>query len=288
MKNKRATIGYIFNEPRFTADEKAFLSLAKKKGIELVMINASKEIDEAELEDLIGKCDLFFNNSAEDFSLEIAKTIESLGKKVIDSPEQFYYDEDKWMFFLKCKKHNIPTAKTILLSESIPTAKKELKKFNQWPVILKRIQGTMGQFVEKAENLKQAESVIRKFWRKGNERLPIIAQEFISSPSYRATIIDGKVVQTAIKDSTGWKKTGVYLRDKNVKKFSIDKELQEIVKKLTKTFHLSICGVDLLKKDGKWVVLEINSEPAFDFFAKERKTLISQVLDFLKKRIKKR
>ncbi len=53
--------------------------------------------------------------------------------------------------FLKCKEHNIPTVETILLPENIESAKKELKKFNKWPVILKRIEGCMGDFVERAD-----------------------------------------------------------------------------------------------------------------------------------------
>lgn len=284
--NKKITIGYIFNEPHLTKDEKLFSSIAKKKGIELIMINTSKELNEDELEKAIMKCDLFFNNSAEEFSLEIAKTIEEFGKKVIDSPKRFYYEEDKWMFFLKCKKHGIPTLKTILLSENVNTTKRELEEFNCWPVILKRIEGTMGQFVDKADNAKEAEKIMKKFWEKGNERLPIIAQEFVKSPSYRVTIIGRKIVQTALKQSKGWKATGVYLADKNTKKFPVDGELEKIIKKLTRIFHINICGVDLLKKNGKWLVLEINSEPAFDFFKSERKKIISEVLDFLKEKAK--
>jgi ribosomal protein S6--L-glutamate ligase len=280
---KKVNIGYIFNEENLTKDDKFFLELAKKKNINLVMINTSKDLDEEELEKKVKICRLFFNNSAEDFSLEIAKTIEELGKRVIDSSKELYYDEDKWMFFLKCKEHKIPTIRTILLSENISTAKKELEEFNSWPVILKRIQGTMGQYVDRAENVKEAERIINKFWIKGSDRLPIIAQEFVPSESYRVTTIGGKIVQTAIKKAKGWKKTGVHLQDKNVESFKVDKELEKIIKKLTKAFKVSICGVDLLKKDGKWLVLEINSQPAFDFFEKERKKIIGEVLDFLKK-----
>lgn len=280
---KKVSIGYIFNEENLTKDEKIFLELAKKKNINLVLLNTSKDLKEEELEEKIKKCDIFYNNSAEDFSLEIVKTIEELGKKVIDSSKKFYYDEDKWMFFLKCRENNIPTLNTILLSENIHTAKRELKEFNCWPVILKRVEGTMGEYVDKAENLSQAERIIRKFWKKGSERLPIIAQEFVKSPSYRVTIIGDKIAQTAIKKSTGWKATGVYLKDWNVGKFKIDKELKKITDKIIKSFGIKICGVDLLKKDNNWLVLEVNSEPAFDFFPAERKRLIGEVLDFLKK-----
>lgn len=289
MENRKArkvVVGYIFNEPYLTKDDKIFFREAKKKNIEIIPLNVAKDINEEKIEEIVRSCDIFYNNSAEEFSMEIVKTIEELGKMVIDSSKKFYYDEDKWMFFLKCKKHKIPTPRTILLSENINIAKKELKQFNCWPVILKRIEGTMGLFVDKAENLEQAEKIMNKFWKEGSERLPIIAQEFIKSPSYRVTTIGGKIAQTAIKQNKGWKATGIYLSDKNIKKFPIDARLRKLVKKIIKVFDIKVCGIDLLKRDGKWLVLEINSDPAFDFFPKERKKLIREVLDFLKKNVK--
>ncbi len=283
---RKVTIGYIFNENNLTKDEKLFLEMAKKENIELILFNTAKDIDEDEIEKKAKRCDIIYNNSAEEFSLEIVKTLEALGKKVVDSSSEAYNSEDKWMSFVKCKKYNIPTLRTILLSEKINTAKKELEEFDEWPVILKRVQGTMGEYVDKADNLTEAERIIKRFWKKGSEKLAIIAQEFVLSPSYRITIIGGKIVQTAIKKSNGWKATGVYLTDKNVKKLELDEELNSIVRKVTKAFNINICGIDLLRKDGKWLVLEINAEPAFDFFPKEQKKLIGKVLDYLKRKVK--
>jgi glutathione synthase/RimK-type ligase-like ATP-grasp enzyme len=283
---KIITIGYIFNEPGLRKDEKFFIKTAKNKNTDLIMINTAKDLNEEELEEKIKKCDIFFNNSAEDFSLEIVKTIEELGKKVVEPSKEFYYNEDKWMFFLKCKEHKIPTLKTILLSQNWNIIKTELEKFNEWPVVLKRVEGTNGDYVDKADNLGQAERITKKFWRKGSNRLPIIAQEFIKSPSYRVTIINDKIVQTAIKINKNWKATGCYILDKHVKKFQVDKQLKKIISKLNKVFGMKIYGVDLFKKDGKWLVLEINSAPGLDFLAREEKILVEEILDFLKKEAK--
>ena len=280
---KKVTIGYILSGRGLGEDEKICLRLAKKNNIDLVMFNTAEEIDEEELENRIKKCDIFYNSTAEDFAIEFDKTIEELGKKVVDSSEAYYYTEDKWMLFLKCKEHKIPTPKTILLLEDLSTVKKELKKFNEWPVVLKRVNGCMGEFVEKAENLKESEEIIRKFWKKGNERLPIIAQELIKSPSYRVTLIGDKIVQTALKENRGWKSTGVY--EKRFKRFKIDSELKEIIKKLSKIIPIKVCGIDFLKKEGKWMVLEVNSSPGFDFFGSEREKLNLELLKFLKKEV---
>jgi RimK family alpha-L-glutamate ligase len=281
---KRTTIGYIFNEKGLEKDEKIFVDVAKKKNINLVMINTAKDINEDELENKIKKCDIVYNNSAEDISFEIVKTIEALGKKVIDSSKALYSCEDKWMFFIKCKKNHIPTPKTILLSPNENIAKKQLKEFNCWPVILKRVRGTMGEFVDKAENPTQAERIIKKFWRVGRERLPIIAQEFIDSPSYRITVIGDKVIQTALKENKGWKATGVYAM--HFKKFKADNELKKLIKKVVKASKIEICGIDLLKKNGKWLVLEVNSTPGLDFFRNDERRIIGEILNFLRKQAK--
>jgi glutathione synthase/RimK-type ligase-like ATP-grasp enzyme len=280
---KKISVGYIFNENIPGLEDKIFFKLAKKKNINLIPINSAKDLNEEELKKKIKQCDIFYNNSAEEFSMELVKTIEELGKKFIDSSKKFYYDEDKWLFFIKCKKHKIPTLKTILLSENMNIAKRELKDFGSWPIILKRVEGTMGQYVDKANNLKQAEKIITSFWKNGKERLPIIAQEFMKSPSYRVTILGNKIIQTAIKECNHWKATGNYTT--HFKKFEIDKELKKIIDKIIKVFDIKICGIDFFKKEGKWYVLEINSSPGLDFFENEREKLVGEVLNFFKKQV---
>jgi len=273
-------IGFLHDREQFEEEERVFLNLAKKKGIDLVMIDIFKDAEKEDFRDKIKQCDFFYNNTAKDFVIEVIKTIEETGKKVVDNSRAYYYTTDKWMSFVKFKEHNIPTPDTILLSENIPAAKQELKEFGKWPVVLKRVIGTMGQYVDKADNAQEAERIIKRFWKKGAERLPIIAQEFIPSPSYRVTTIGRKIVQTALKKCNTWKATGVY--GIHFEKFKIDKDLKKIVDKVIRATKINICGIDLLKKDGKWLVLELNSEPGLDFFEKERKKLIGLILDFLK------
>ena len=51
---------------------------------------------------------------------------------------------------------------------------------------------------------------------------------------------------------------------------------------------MKVYGVDLFKKDKRWLVLEINSAPGLDFFSKEENKLVGEILDFLKKEVKRR
>ncbi len=280
-KSKKIIVGYILTSVDITLEEKLFLKLAKKKNIEIILINLYKKADKKAFEDKIKQCDLIYNSSPEDFVIEFLKTAEELGKKVIDTPKLYYYTEDKWMFYLKCKKHNIPTPETILLSRNLNIIKSELKQFDRWPVILKRIYGMMGEFVKKADNLKEAIGIVKKLHEKDCDKLPIIAQEFVKSPSYRVTIIDKKIVQTAIKTNKGWKCTGMF--GDHFGRFKIDSELKKILNKIIRFTNIYICGVDLLKKNEKWLVLEVNSTPSLDFFDAEYEHLVGLVLTALKK-----
>lgn len=278
MKNK--TIGIISGTNAIREEGEIFLKIAKKKGINLILINIAEKFNLNSFKKRINKCDIIYCAVWDNFSVELIKMIEEWGKKIFETSKSYYCSEDKWMFYVKCTENNIPTPKTILLSGNINNAKKELKEFGRWPVILKRIYGTRGEYVGKVKGIGEAELLIKKFWKKGGEKCPIIAQEFIKSPSYRVTVIGNKIMQTVIKkNKTGWKATGVYA--KKFERFKIGKRLEKVVKKLIGVTDIKIVGIDILKKNGKWMVLEVNAQPALDFFEEEREKLIEEVLDML-------
>lgn len=277
---KKKTIGILSCSREIEKEGKLFLELAKKKEVKVILINISDKFDMSSFKRKVKQCDIIYCSVWDDFSVELTKTIEEWGIKILESSNSYYYTEDKWMFYVKCKKNNVPVPETILLSENINNAKRELKQFGRWPVILKRINGTMGEYVGKAKGMVEAEQLIKKFWKKGSEKLPIIAQEFVKSPSYRVTVIGNKIVQTALKkNNAGWKATGVYA--KTFGHFEVDKKLERIIKKTVKFLDIKVCGIDMLKKEGKWLLLEVNGQPSLDFFEEEQEKLTEQVLNLL-------
>jgi len=282
----RTTIGFITNH-RFLADEdKKFLRIAKKVGINLVIFNAAEKFDIKELKKKAKKCQIIFNDEADYLALELAKSLEVFGCKVIEISKAFYYTEDKWLLYLHCLKNKIPVPKTTLLSTDFVSIKKELKDFNQFPVVLKRIEGFHGDFVDKADDIKEAVVIIKRFWEKGEDRFPILAQEFIDSYSYRVMTIGGEVVQTAVKKSDNWKATGGSAS--RFWKFKVDKELRAILNKIKKITDIVICGIDLAKKDGHWILIEVNAEPSFKFFDSEYNLVIEKTLKHLRSLVSKK
>jgi len=284
---KKLVIGYLFNDKKKKLEEKKFIRIAKKLGIEIIFFNLFEKFNIKELENDIKKCQIFFNDSGEPIVQEFAKSLELMGKKVVETPEIAYYPEDKWIFYLECKKNKIPTPETILLPSGMNNTQKELEEFSRWPVVIKKVYGCRGEFVERAKNLNEAKNIIKKFWKGEKEdRDPLIAQEYINSDSYRVTLIDGKIVQTALKKRSGWKASGCNVT--KLRKFKLDKNAEKISKQIARISKIKICGVDLAKKDGKWLAIEVNACPSLKLFDCEHDKLIETVLLFLKKEAHKK
>lgn len=279
---EKINIGYLYGNLKLSKEDQIFLELAEKKNINLVMLNIANDMGEEEIEKKAEVCDLIFNNTAGELAIEVSKTLEELGKVVIENPKVYYYTENKWMFYVKCKKNKIPSPKTILLPCRLGGVKRELVKFNGWPVVLKKISGEQGEFVEKAENVEEALVIIAKFWEKSVDRAPIIAQEFIRSKSYRVTVIGDKIVQTTLKDGHGWKATAMY--SEKLESFEMNEELEKLVKKIVNVSKMNICGIDFMKRGDEWLAVEINAEPSFELIEGDTEMIISEVLDFLKKK----
>ena len=49
---------------------------------------------------------------------------------------------------------------------------------------------------------------------------------------------------------------------------------------------INVCGIDILKRGNQWLILEINTVPALDFFETEREMLVNKILDLLIKKVR--
>ena len=72
MVMKKRVVGYIFSG-RLSKEERIFLKVAKKKNIQLVMINVSKDVNLKDLEKKVKDCDIVYNNTAIEFAIEFKK-----------------------------------------------------------------------------------------------------------------------------------------------------------------------------------------------------------------------
>lgn len=276
------TIGYIYADNKLLPEDRVFLNVAREKNIKVIIFPSARFLNLARVKNLAKKCDIVLNNSAEQESLEIAKVIEMAGTPIVDPTRSLYYFEDKWMFYVHCKKHNIPTPETYLLPMSISQCYEPIERLikKSGAVIIKNIFSDNGQFVDRAKTVKQAIEMVKKFHK--GDRAPLIAQEYIKAAHkvYRVMVLDGKVVQAVIKKSKSWKCTGRFTKG-DVPTFRVTPKLERICVKISRILNIPWCGIDLMRKGREWVAIEANSSPGMDFVSGDIEGLYKQLLKYL-------
>lgn len=276
-------VSYAKTSNRNRSQYKTFFSLLRKK-VDMVLLPVENYIRKEEIESKVSKCSLFLDYATYEpytqIGIELVKTIEHFGVKVINPTKSFYYQEDKWMFYLHCLRHRIPTPETYLLSGEATENIKFLEGIlAKGKLVLKAVDSDKGLCVEKVHNLRRVIQVIRKLREKTDSAL--IAQRFLGGHKecWRVTVIGDKVVQGVVKKGGSWKVSGA--RHKKIELFSVPQELKNLAVKVSKAMEMPWCGIDLIEHDGKWQVLEVNGRPSMSMILSDRKRVLNELVNYL-------
>ncbi|HLD10873.1 MAG TPA: ATP-grasp domain-containing protein [Candidatus Nanoarchaeia archaeon] len=281
----KKSIGYIYYKTYYFPEDFTIINELKKK-VNVIMISIEDQIDIKDIKETTKKCNLILNSAT--FrpitfeSIQLSKTMEELGKKVINSTHSLLYDEDKWMFYLKCLENKLPTPKTYLIPKekkiNSNLIKEILKKNN---LILKPVYSDNGIGVERVKNYKEFKEKIKKI-KKILPESPIIAQEFIPNQnrSYRVTLFGNKVEQAIVKINKRWKQTGNE-KKAHYRTIKLDKNTKDLCEKASKILCMDVCGLDLIKNNNKWYFIEANGCPGMDFIYDDCKRLSKKLSNFL-------
>lgn len=282
---KKPCIGFIHYKTYPDIVDDVLVKKMEKK-MEVIKIPFEEQLDLDEINKKTKNCRIIFNSSTYEpvilESLELSKTLEAQGKRVINSSRSFFYQEDKWMFYLKCMENNLPTPKTFLISRHYKFYGKQIKTLlKKHPLVLKGVFSNQGNCVEKVDSYNQFLRKIKKI-REKYPSSPIIAQEFIpnNNSSYRVTLINNKVEQAVIKINGSWKQTGDET-DESFRRINLDPEIKRMCEKASKALEMELCGLDLINNNGKWYLIEANSCPAMDFIEKDMPRLNQIFADYL-------
>jgi len=274
--------------PRGTPTEKHLLPILKEK-FDVVLFPIQTDIDYITLRDQAKSVGIILNTAGDMpntyDSLEIAKTFEKLGKHVIDSTRSFYYNEDKWQFYLICVKHNLPTPVTYYIPRDIGNSAKLRQILAEGPVVFKGIFSDTGKAVKKAMNYEEALKVIASLHKKIG-LMPIVAQRYIphGKVSYRVTLAGDKIIQAIVKYGKNWKEGKLYAKNEKYRLFKPDKKLSKLCRKTAKVFGLEWCGIDLMRDaNGKWYLIEVNSCPSMDFVLSDMQRANKELVNYLVK-----
>ncbi len=286
MGKKKYSVGYVyFKSYPSTIKTDTMIMAALSKKVNVVPIAIEDQLDFNELRERVKGCSVVLNYNVWDpdilESLELSKTIEELGIKVINSTRSFFYNEDRWMFYLKCLEHKIPTPKTYLISHEARHNSKAIKALlKKKQMVLKAVLSDGGSCIAKVSDYPSFTQNMRKILDK-SPGSPLVVQEFIpnSNRSYRVTLIGNNVCQAIVKLGHSWKQTG-WEKNSHYRKVKMTQELKDLCVRASKVFNMDICGIDLLYNHGSWYLIETNSCPAIDFIDEDAPRIAEFIADY--------
>ncbi|MBW4639633.1 MAG: ATP-grasp domain-containing protein [Gloeocapsa sp. UFS-A4-WI-NPMV-4B04] len=173
--------------------------------------------------------------------------------KVVASPshDALHTALDKWSLHLFLNKHNIPVPKTILL--------REIEQFNQfnYPILLKPINGSGGENIQKFDTLEQANFQFIF----NDSREAYIVQDYIVGYDIGCNVLcqNGQIIAYTIQELLGIE--GGFAPKINKLKFVHNSAFIDIVARTMQSLQWSgVANLDLRynSKTGQLNVLEIN------------------------------
>lgn len=204
-----------------------------------------------------------------DKDIILAKALEQMGFRLFNSAEAIELCADKALTHLKLSKAGIRQPKTVSAPKAYPSTKYNDLSFVRlaaeelgFPLIIKERSGSFGFQVHLANNLSEAEEIVKSLeWK------PLILQEMIKSSrgrDIRINVVDGKVESAMLRYSTnGDFRSNLTLGGK-AEKYDLNKEQKKAALDAVKSLGLDFAGVDMLfGESGEPIICEVNSNAHF-------------------------
>jgi RimK family alpha-L-glutamate ligase len=186
---------------------------------------------------------------------------------VFNSSKTILLCDDKALTYAQFVKNNIPTPKTYVLPFSYGL--NILKKYPHiedmilahnisYPFIIKQRHGSFGNQVYLVNNSNELDILLQSIGDKD-----LLAQEYIKEAygiDYRVNVVGHKAVSCVMRQNKTSFKSNIHQGGIMIPIIKMDKRLQSLAIKASKSVDASFAGVDIIKtKDNKYLVLEVNS-----------------------------
>ena len=238
-------------------EEKALLEAAKKKNINIQMVDCKKlaidlEKKPTDYGTVIQRCVSYYRN------LHSTAALEGLGVKVINCLNTGVYAGNKLFTHMLLKKFKVPTPDaTVAFSKDAALDSLDLQGY---PRVIKPTVGSWGRLISKLNDRDAAEGIIE-----GRENMYPIYQvhyleEFVQRPprDIRAIMVGDKIVAAIYRSSKHWK-TNMALGGV-AEPCKVTQEMEEMCIKAKHAVQGDIVGVDLMESDEKGLVVhEVNN-----------------------------
>ena len=260
--NNKPSFFILYDQLRW--EEKSLIEAAKKKDIELEVINCrenSIDLDEDKSnyrDDIIlQRCVSYYNN------LHSTAAFEGLGAKVINSLHTAIMCGNKLFTHMELLKSDIAIPKAFC-AFSNQSAMSILNK-NGYPKVIKPVVGSWGRMIALLKDKEAAEAVIEDREHMYPLYHVFYFEEFVKRPprDIRSIVVGDRVVAAIYRYSgdNEWK-TNMALGGK-AEACKVTNEMEELCLKAAKTMKGEILGVDLMESDNGLLVHEVNNTTEF-------------------------
>lgn len=229
----------------------------ERRDIECELINIYKFPISTERKDRGITLALARTTSATHFRIEALKSLEICGVRVINSSACIQNGGDKYTSLILMNSKGLETPKTFMVS-SFESAVKAISEVGT-PAVLKPVFGTYGKGVFRIKSLEE------EIYRLDGLKFPYIVQEYLPhrKGDVRVFVVGDEALGaiTRVAPVGEWK-TNVSAGAKS-KKLKITNQISKIATKAAGVIGAKYGGIDLIERDGKFVVLEVNTQPDF-------------------------
>jgi ribosomal protein S6--L-glutamate ligase len=225
--------------------------------------------------------------SSNDFLLgeAVMKVIESSDAYCPVSLKSYQITNHKYYTAQELSNEGVPGILTTLCIS--PKYSKLTVTETGFPLVLKIISGFAGKGVVLVRDSSQLNSILDAIHL--FEEF-ICTQQFVKSKKpgtdIRAYILGNKLITVMRKSVKGDWRSNIS-RGGSAKMIEASDELKEAAKKSAETLGCDICAIDMMDKQGKWVVIEANFMPG-PFMKYIGNTIVKEWIDFIYQQAKKK
>lgn len=227
-----------------------------------------------------------------DKDVRLARHLEQLGYKVLNSSKAIETCDDKSLTHLKLMHNNIKMPRTIIAPKTFDNIgytnlafAKEVGERLGYPLVLKECFGSFGQQVYLINDLDELQNKIKAL-----ESKPILFQEFISSSfgrDVRIQLVGSKVVASMYRHSdNGDFRANLSIGGK-MKKYTPTEEQSRLAIRCCQILGLDFAGVDILfGRDDEAIICEVNSNAHFkNIFDCTGVNVADEIISYIKNKI---
>lgn len=197
-----------------------------------------------------------------DYTIMVLKSMQIAGFRILNPIDSIIKSKDKFMCLMELASRGIEVVPSILI-RSTNSIKHLASRIGNTPLVVKAVRSMAGMGTTLIENNISLNSSLQMMWYSWYDTM---VQKYIENTppfDYRVIVLESKIIGTVIRRGKGDFRTNFH-QGGIVQSAELPIAVQRMVLKSVRIIGMNLAAVDLIEKDGKYYVLEINSSPGFE------------------------